>query len=84
MRNIIKILGSFGALTILFAIGYFLLLYTNLTQLIISLGIAGLLILAAFLYIYNWIQNKDVESDERDHAIDMTRDYIREVEENKK
>ncbi len=80
MKNIIKALGFFGGGTIIFATGYFLNLYTNFTQLIFSLGIAGLLILAAFLYVYNWMVNKDDEGKGRDHAIDMTRDYVREVE----
>ncbi len=80
MKNIIKALGLFGGITIFFASSYFIILYRDLTQLIISLEIAGYLILAAFLYVYNWMVNKDESSSDRDHAIDMTRDYVREVE----
>lgn len=80
MKNIIKALGIFGAIGIIFATGYFVKLYVDFTQLILSLGIAGLLILAAFVYIYNWMKIKDEQSEDRDHAIDMTRDYVRDVE----
>lgn len=80
MKNIIKALGIMGTGVIIFATGYFVELYVDFTQLIISLGIAGFLILAAFLYIYNWMKNKDEESSDRDKAIDMTRDYMREIE----
>ena len=80
MKNIMKTLGLFGAAGIIFATGYFIKLYIDLTQLIFSLGIAGLLILAAFLYVYNWMVNKDELYDEFGHSLDMNRDYIREVE----
>ncbi len=81
MKNIIKALGYFGGFAILFATAYFIQIYTTFTQLIISLGITGFLILAAFLYIYNWMKNKDEELGEMNESIDRTRDYIREVEE---
>ncbi len=80
MKNIIKALGLFGGGTIIFSTGYFIKLYVDFTQLIFSLGIAGFLILAAFLYVYNWMVSKDEASNDRDHAIDLTRDYVREVE----
>ena len=80
MKNIIKALGYFGGFTITFATAYFIQIYTTFTQLIISLGIAGILILAVLLYIYNWMKNKDEELEEINESIDRTRDYIREVE----
>lgn len=80
MKNIIKALGFIGSAAIIFAVGYFIKLYIDLTQLILALGIASFLIFAAFIYIYNWMINKDGESKDRDHAIDMTRDYVRDVE----
>jgi len=91
MKNIIKALGSFGTLAIVYATAYFIKLYVNLTQLILSLGIAGLLILVAFLYIYNWIKNSDesyvLEKEKRDQeiqelgkSIDLTRDYVKDLE----
>ena len=91
MKNIIKAPGILGTTTILFATGYFLQLYTTFTQLIISLGIAGLLILAELLYIYNWIIDKDMESEieeqerkkkieEIEKLINENRDYIINVE----
>ena len=80
MKNIIKALGIFGTLAIIFATGYFIKLYVDFTQLILSLGIAGVLILAAFLYIYNWMKNKDEELYESNKAIDLTRNYMRELE----
>ncbi|KKK46633.1 hypothetical protein LCGC14_3163280 [marine sediment metagenome] len=61
MKNIIKALALFGSLAIGFATAYFIKLYVHFTQIILSLGIAGFLILAAFLYIYNWMMNKDDE-----------------------
>ncbi len=76
MKTIIKALGMSGAGTIVFATAYFIQLYINLTQLIVSLGIAGLLILASFLYIYNWMMNKDKELEDMDKTIDLTRDYM--------
>ena len=91
MKNIIKALGGFGVTAIIFATGYFILLYKDLTQLIIALGIVGLVILAALVYIYNWMKNKD-ESDKEnkekhkkdfgglEQSINLVRDYVREVE----
>lgn len=81
MRNIIKILGNVGAFAILFATGYFFILYDDFQQLILSLGLAGLIILAGFLYVYNWIKDTDEDLKGMNEAIDMTRNYIREVEE---
>ncbi len=95
MRNIIKSLGYTGALMVMFATAYFIELYSDFTQLILTLGIAGLIVLSAFLYIYNWIQKHEKESkdyeithDERldgiDTAIDLTRDWVRDLEGKKK
>ncbi len=84
MRNIIKAIGTFGSLAIIFAIGYFIQLYTNFTQLLVSMGIAGGLILAAFVYIYNWMNEKEEELEEINRAIDMTRDFTRELDERMK
>ncbi len=80
MKTITKALLVIGSLTILFAVGYFIKLYTDFTQLIVSLGIAGLLILAVLVYIYNWMKDKEEELEELDKAIDLTRDYMRELE----
>ena len=81
MINIIKAIGLLGAIAIIYASGYFIKLYVNFTQLILSLGIAGLLILAAFLYIYNWMKDTDEELEEVNKAIDLTRDYVKDLEE---
>ena len=81
MKNIIKALGWLGTFAIFFAIGYFIQLYTTFTQLILSLGIAGLLILAAFLYIYNWMKDKDEENIELNEAIDKVNMYVKDLEE---
>ncbi len=92
MKNIIKALAGLGTISIVYAMGYFIRLYDNFTQLIFSLGIAGLLILLAFIYIYNWITNNDKfgeeekakikqELKEMNKAIDFTRDWVRELEE---
>jgi|TARA_Y100000296_G_scaffold45780_1_gene52471 hypothetical protein len=80
MRNIIKAIIGFGIIAIIFSTKYFILLYDNFTQLIISLGVAGLLVFTALIYIYNWMKDKDKEFEEMNKAIDMTRDYVREVE----
>lgn len=80
MKNIIKALGIFGAIGIVYATGYFIKLYTDFTQLVLSLGIAGLLIVVAFVYIYNWMKVKDEELKGMNKAIDLTRDYMRELE----
>ena len=84
MKNIIKVLGNVGGFAILFATSYFFILYDDFQQLILSLGIAGGFILAGFLYLYNWIKDTEEELNEINKAIDLTRDYIREVEEKKK
>ncbi len=81
MKNIIKVLGIFGTLAIVYASGYFIKLYINFTQLILSLGIAGILILVAFLYIYNWMLIKSGGDSDRDQAIDLTRGYVKDLEE---
>lgn len=81
MRNIIKVLGNVGVLAILFATGYFYILYDDFQQLIFSLGLAGLIILAVFLYLYNWIKDTDEELKEIHEAIDRVNMYVREVEE---
>ncbi len=80
MKNIIKALGIFGAMAIIYSTGYFIKLYTDFTQLLLSLGIAGILILLALVYIYNWMKVKDEELKEMNKSVDLTRDYIREVE----
>ncbi len=80
MKTIIRALGMFGAIAIIYATGYFIKLYTDFTQLLFSLGVAGLLILAALVYIYNWMKTKDENLKGMNKAIDLTRDYIREVE----
>lgn len=84
MKRIIKALGGFGLISILFATGYFILLYKDFTQLIVSLGIVGIIILAALIYIYQWMKTKDEEFKEMNKAIDLTRDYVRDVEEKMK
>ena len=84
MRNIIKVLGNIGGFAILFATSYFFILYDDFQQLILSLGIAGGFILAGFLYVYNWIKDTDEELEEMNKAIDLTRDYVREVDGNQK
>ena len=80
MKTIIKTLRSIGIIAIIFSTGYFVVLYEHFTQLILSLGIAGLLILAALIYIYNWMQKKDEELEEMNKAIDLTRDYVKDLE----
>lgn len=81
MKNIIKAIGLLGSLSIIFAIGYFIKLYIDFTQLIVSLGIAGLLILISFLYIYNWMKEKEEELKELNEAIDRVNMYVKDVEE---
>ncbi len=80
MKTIIRALRSIGIIAIVFSTGYFVVLYTDFTQLILSLGIAGFLILAALIYIYNWMQKKDEELEEMNKSIDLTRDYMRDLE----
>ncbi len=84
MKNIIKALGGFGAAAIVFATSYFYLLYEEFSQLIIALGIVGIIILGALVYVYNWMVKKDESDKGMGKSIDMTRDYIREVEKKKK
>lgn len=80
MKNIIKASGGIGAIAIVYATAYFIKLYVNFTQLILSLGIAGLLILAGFLYIYNWMKEREEDLKKLNKSIDLTRDYMREME----
>ncbi len=80
MKNIIKALGGFGAASIIFATSYFLILYQDFTQLILALGIAGIIILAALIYVYNWMKNTDDNMDENKEVTDRLNMYIREVE----
>ncbi len=92
MKNIIKALGGLGTIAIVYSTGYFIKLYGDFTQLVFSLGIAGLLILWGLVYIYNWITNHDESNEEEkaeikqelkemNKAIDFTRDWVRDLEE---
>lgn len=93
MKNIIKALGFMGSIAITYATGYFIVIYdSHFLQLILALGLAGLLILVAFLYIYNWIKFSDedykIKKEERDKqieelnkSIDLTNDYVKDLEE---
>ena len=80
MKTIIKALAISGAIAITFATGYFFLLYEDLQRLIISLGIAGYIILSYIIYTYNWMKMKDEADKETEKSVDMLRDYVREVE----
>lgn len=80
MKTITKALAITGIGTLVFAIGYFIQLYVNFTQLLFSLGISGFIILIAFLFIYEWMQKKDEEIKELNKAIDLTRDYVKDLE----
>ena len=80
MKTIIKALAISGALANTFATGYFFLLYGDIQRLILSLGIAGFIILTYIIYTYDWMKMKDEKDKETNKAIDMTRDYVREVE----
>ncbi len=84
MKNRIKIIGMMGTAAFLFSGAYFIQLYNNLTQLIVSLSIGGYLVFISLLYLYNWMTDKDRELKEINKAIDMTRDYMREIDENEK
>ena len=80
MKKRITIIGILGTCLFLFSGGYFIKLYINLTQLIVSMTFGGFLIFLCLLYLYWWMDKKDQELKEMNKAIDMTRDYIREVE----
>jgi len=80
MKRIIKALGGFGLTAMIFAIGYFILLYDDFTQLIVALGIVGLIILGALVYVYDWMNMKDEKDKETIEVTDRLKMYIREVE----
>ena len=80
MKTIIKALGVFGSIAIVFATGYFFLLYEDIQRLIITLWIAGFIILAYIIYTYDWMKMKDEADKETEKSVDMLRDYVREVE----
>ncbi len=76
MKTIIKALGTISTLTIIITMLYFLGLYGNFTQLILVLTIAGAIINISFLFLYDWMMNKDKELEDMDKTIDLTRDYM--------
>ena len=80
MRNITKALGIFGLLAVVSTTSYFIVLYEHLTKLILAYGIAGIIIFCGFLYVYEWMKNKDEDLSELGKSIDMTRDYMRDLE----
>lgn len=80
MKNIILAMFGMGTITILLIFGYLFIIYSSLTQLILLLFIGSMITFWTLVYIYNWMKNKDEDSEERNKAIDLTRDYVREVE----
>ncbi len=80
MKTITKALGTISVLTIVITMLYFLELYRDLTQLILVLTISGSIINIGFLFIYEWMQKKDEEIQELNKSIDLTRDFVRDLE----
>ncbi|KKN59038.1 hypothetical protein LCGC14_0545930 [marine sediment metagenome] len=80
MKTITKVLGLISIITIGITMSYFLELYRDFTQLILVLTISGLIINIGFLFIYEWMQKKDEEVEELNKAIDLTRDYVKDLE----
>lgn len=80
MKTITKALAWISAITITITTFYFLELYKDFTQLILVLTISGFIILVGFLFIYEWMQKKDEEDEELNKAIDLTRDYVKDLE----
>ncbi len=81
MKNTTKAIGFFGLMTIISVTSYFIMLYESFTQMILTQGIAAMFVFLGFLYIYVWMQDKESELKAMNKAIDLTRDYMREVEE---
>ncbi len=80
MKTITMALAMISSITIGITMAYFFELYKDFTQLILVLTISGFIILTGFLFIYEWMQKKDEELKEMNKSVDLTRDYIREVE----
>ena len=80
MKTITKALAWISSFTIGITTFYFLELYKDFTQLILVLTISGFIILIGFLFIYEWMQKKDEEVKELNKSIDLTRDYMRDLE----
>ncbi len=80
MKTSIQTLRMIGAIAIIFSAGYFMLLYKDFTQLILALGIAGILVLMVLSYIYNWMKEKDEELQKLKDKIEVTGEYAQEFE----
>lgn len=81
MRTITKVLAILGLFSMVITTAYFINLYEFLTQLILVLFISALSIGTIFLFMYEWMQNKNEELEGLDKAIDMTREYVKDLEE---
>ncbi len=80
MKKITSALGVVSIIAIGITMTYFLEIYKDFTQLILVLTISGLIILVGFFFIYEWMQKKDEELKEINKSIDLTREWVREVE----
>ncbi len=80
MKTIIKVLTSLVAFTMFFSTLYFIQLYVHLTKLVLAIGLGGFVIFIFLIYIYDWMLEKDKDFLEFNHALDVTREYVKEVE----
>jgi len=80
MKTITKALGTVSILAVIITMLYFLELYTNFTQLILVLTISGLIIVIGFLFIYEWMKATDEKVEELDKSSDLTREFVRDLE----
>ena len=82
MRTITNTLGFIGFIIISFAVAYFIVIYdSHFLQLILALGLGAILIFLSFLYLYEWMKEKDEELEDLEKSIDLTRDYVKDLEE---
>lgn len=80
MKTITKALAIIGLFSIVITTVHFINLYKDFTQLILVLMIAAFGIGVILIFIYEWMQKKDEEVEELNKAIDLTRDFVRDLE----
>lgn len=80
MRNITKLIISIASLFIGVTTIHFLVIYKNLTQMVLIMSLSGTIILGVGLYVYEWMIKLEKEVNELGRAIDRVLDYAREVE----
>lgn len=81
MKTITRALRISAFTAIISMSAYFFLLYQHLQQLIVTLGISAIIVVIGFSFIYEWMQKKNEEVEELNKAIDLTRDYVKDLEE---